>query len=259
MLFDTHCHLNFPDFDSDRSEVVRRARDNGVVEILVVGTDPSGNRKAIEVAGEFGLRAALGFHPGHAEEAEPDLAEFRRALADPRVVAIGEIGLDYHYQVDRDKQAAVFRRMLDLAVEAGRPVIVHSREAAGPTLAALATAGVKRGVWHCFSGDVRLAGQVLELGLEISFTANLTYRRNEALREVARQVPLERLLLETDAPFLPPEGKSGRRNEPAFLPALAGALAEIKGVRPEAVAETTFEAGRRLFRNGRFDKDTSEV
>lgn len=259
MLFDTHCHLNFPEFDPDRSEVVRRARAGGVGEMLVVGTDPAGNRKAVEIAGAFGLRAALGFHPGHAEEAEPDLAELKRALADPRVAAIGEIGLDYHYQVDREKQAAVFRKMLALAVETGRPVIVHSREAAGPTLAALAAAGVKRGVWHCFSGDAGLAGQVLELGLEISFTANLTYRRNEALREVARQVPLERLLLETDAPFLPPEGKRGRRNEPAFLPVLAAALAEIKGVRPETIAETTFEASRRLFLAGRVDKESSGV
>jgi len=247
MLFETHSHLNFPQFADDLPEVVKRAGEAGVSEILVVGTDWEGTRRAIQLAHQYKLSASVGVHPSDAESAPGELSGLKRLARDERVVAVGETGLDFACPADREKQAVLFRALLGLAADLGLPVIIHSRGAAVETLEILRESGPVKGVWHCFSGDESLARKVLDLGLFISFTANITYPKNAGLRSVVRAVPLNRMLLETDCPFLPPEGKRGRRNEPAWLPVLAGAIAAIKEVGLEEVAETTFNNSRDLF------------
>ncbi|MFH2068841.1 MAG: TatD family hydrolase [Candidatus Omnitrophota bacterium] len=247
MFFDTHSHLNFPQFAADLPSVVERARQNKVSDILVVGTDAENNRKAVRVASEYNLWATLGLHPSDIETDNPALPGVKELLPNNRVVAIGEVGLDYACAVEHSRQITAFRGFLETAEGLGLPVIIHSRDAAEDTLDALRQAGPTRGVWHCFSGDANLAERVLVLGFFISFTANITYRKNEALREVVRAVPLERLLLETDCPFMPPEGKRGRRNEPANIPLLAKAIADIKKTSVEEVAEKTYNNSCALF------------
>ncbi len=214
---------------------------------MVVGTDAENNRKAVRIASEYKLWAALGLHPSDIETDSPVLPGIKELLPNDRVVALGEIGLDYTCAVDRSRQITAFRSFLETAKTLGLPVIIHSRDAAEDTLNALQQAGPIKGVWHCFSGDVSLAEEVLGLGFFVSFTANITYRKNEALRQVVRAVPLERLLLETDCPFMPPEGKRGQRNEPANIPLLAKAIAEIKQTDIAEVAEKTYNNSCGLF------------
>jgi len=247
MLFETHSHLNFPQFESDLPEVIQRAKDAGVSEILVVGTDKEGNQKALRIAHDYNLWAAVGIHPSDADSGPLDLAEIKNLVQDQRVVAIGETGLDYASSADKEKQATLFHSLRGIAGENGLPVLIHSRQASEETLRVLTQYAPLRGVWHCFSGDEDLAQKVLALGLFVSFTANITYKKNGALRQVVKYVPLSRLLLETDCPFLPPDGKRGLRNEPAWLTYLAGAIAEIKGVPVEKVAEETFNNSSALF------------
>jgi TatD DNase family protein len=246
MFFDTHSHLNFPQFEADLPSVIERAKQNKVSDILVVGTDAENCRKAVKIAAEHKLWASLGLHPSDIDTDNPVLPG-KELLPNDRVVAVGEIGLDYTYPVGRPRQIAAFRIFLETAKELDLPVIIHSRNAAEDTLKTLTQAGPVKGVWHCFSGDEKLAEQVLGLGLFISFTANITYRKNRACRRVVKALPLERLLLETDCPFLPPEGKRGQRNEPANIPMLAQAIAEIKETSIEEIAEKTYNNSCALF------------
>lgn len=247
MFFDTHSHLNFPQFEADLPSVVKRASQNKVSDILVVGTDAESNRKAVRVASEYNFWASLGLHPSATETDNPVLPGIKDLLPNSRVVAVGEIGLDYACPASRSRQITAFLVFLETAKNLGLPVIIHSRDAAEDTLNALRQAGPVKGVWHCFSGNVSLAEKVLGLGFFVSFTANITYRKNEALRQVVHAVPLERLLLETDCPFMPPEGKRGQRNEPAYVPLLAKAIAKIKQVDIEEIAEKTYNNSCGLF------------
>jgi TatD DNase family protein len=259
MFVDSHAHIDGEEFDADRDEVVARARAAGVGAILNVGTgDPhSGSlERAVEVAESYeGVYAAVGVHPHDArlydEEAE------RRLLAltgrGGRVVAWGEIGLDYHYDNSpRDVQREVFARQLRLAREAGLPVVIHSREADEETVEILRAElgdGGRAGVLHCFGGGPRMAKAALELGFYISFAGNVTFKKAEALREVALTVPPERLLVETDCPFLAPVPHRGRRNEPAHVVETARFLAALRGVGAEELGRVTSENFRRLFLN----------
>jgi TatD DNase family protein len=247
MYFDTHSHLNFPQFEADLPSVIERAKQNKVSDILVVGTDAESNRKSVGIATEHKLWASLGLHPSDIDTDSPTLPGVEELLPNDRVVAVGEIGLDYTCAVDHSRQIAAFQVFLETAKNLGLPVIIHSRDAAEDTLKTLTQAGPAKGVWHCFSGDEKLAEKVLTLGLFVSFTANITYRKNEPLRQVVKAVPLDRLLLETDCPFMPPEGKRGQRNEPANIPLLAKAIAEIKQVTIEEVAEKTYNNSCGLF------------
>ena len=247
MFFDTHSHLNFPQFEADLPSVIERARQNKVSDILVVGTDAENNRNAVRIASKYNLWASLGLHPSDIDTDAPALPGIKDLLPNDRVVAVGEVGLDYACPVDRSRQITAFRSFLETAKSLGLPIIIHSRDAAEDTLNALRQAGPTKGVWHCFSGDVNLAEKVLGLGFFISFTANITYRKNEALRQVVQAVPLERLLLETDCPFMPPEGRRGQRNEPAYIPLLAKAIADIKQTDIAEVAEKTYNNSCALF------------
>ena len=256
MFVDYHAHIDGEEFDADRGEVVARAREAGVRAILNVGTgDPHGGNfgRAVAVAEEFeGVYAAVGVHPHDAklydETAERLLLEFVRSR---RVVAVGEIGLDYHYDNSpREVQREVFAGQLRLARAEGLPVIIHSREADGETLEILRAeySGTERGgVMHCFGGGPALAEGALDLGFYISFAGNVTFKKAEALREVARTVPLGRLLVETDCPYLAPVPHRGRRNEPAYVAATARFLAELRGVGDEELGRATSENFSRLF------------
>jgi TatD DNase family protein len=252
-LFDTHAHLHFPEFAADLPAVLERARAAGVQRFVTIGTDVETTRAAIALAArEPGVWASAGVHPHDAAAAdEATFVEIERLAGDPRVVAIGEIGLDFFRNLSPpDVQARVFRRLLGLARRVGKPVVVHCRDAHAETLAILeeARAGEMGGVMHCFSGDVAIARRCLDLGLAISLAGPITYPSARALPEVARFVPADRLVIETDCPFLPPQGHRGRRNEPALLASTAARVAELRGEPLATLGPRLTETARRLFR-----------
>jgi TatD DNase family protein len=252
-LIDSHCHIADPDFDEDRDAVIARARGAGVARLLVVGVmDGSGrHRGALEVAAAAGFECAVGVHPHEArlanEAAYEELAALGRSR---RIVAIGEIGLDFHYDHSpRDVQAEAFRRQIRLARDLRLPIIVHTREAEAETLAILGEerASEPGGVVHCFSGSAALARAALDLGFYLSFSGIVAFPRAEALREIARDVPDDRLLIETDAPYLAPPPHRGRRNEPAFVVEVARVLARTRGSDLEKIAALATDNYKRCF------------
>ncbi|MDI6906868.1 MAG: TatD family hydrolase [Thermoanaerobacterales bacterium] len=250
MLTDTHAHLDDKKFAPDLHEVVRRAQEAGVTTILTVASGLSSASASVALAERFPfIWAAVGVHPHEAAAAPKDyLSRVADLARHPKVVAVGEIGLDYHYDFSpRPVQREVFQAQMELAHELGRPVIVHSREAGEDTLAILREAGHGRGVMHCFSGDRAMAGECLDLGYHISFAGVITFPRSEALRQVAASVPLDRLLVETDCPYLAPVPKRGRRNEPAFVVYTARAVAELRGMTLDELAARTTANARALF------------
>jgi TatD DNase family protein len=252
-LFDTHTHLHFPDYDGDREAVLARAREAGVGGMVTVGTDVATSQAAILLAaGESGVWASVGVHPHDATAAdERVLREIERLAADPRVVAVGEIGLDFFRNLSPpDVQERVFRHQLEVARRVGKPVLIHCRDAHEGTVAILTEGRVGEvgGIMHCFSGDVAVARQCLDLGLTLSLAGPVTYRNARALPEVARFVPADRLVFETDCPFLPPEGYRGQRNEPAYLAVTASRVAALRGEPLETLATRATANARTLFR-----------
>jgi TatD DNase family protein len=273
-LFDTHVHLDFKDFERDFDAVIARARDAGVTRMITIGAG-DGERSAVnavEIAGRLeGVRASVGIHPhdaglhggrGEKERGPVDLAVWKTAAdgvtgrleklaMDPRVVAIGETGLDYHYDFSpRGLQQEMFKRMIGLANMAGKPIIIHDREAHGDTVSLLKE-HLKPGLGgtlHCFSGDRALARTVLDMGFHISIPGVVTFKKTDVLEDVVRFVPVERLLLETDAPFLAPVPHRGKRNEPAFIAETARRVAAIKGLSYEDAARITTLNALRLFK-----------
>jgi len=257
MFVDSHAHLDGPEFDADRDDVIQRARDAGVSVILNVGTgDPHSGalERAVELAEKHvDIFASVGTHPHDArlfnDAAEQRIANLVRQSR--RVIAWGEIGLDFHYDNSpRDAQMDVFRRQLQLARDAHLPVIIHTREAEAETIAILKSewsgAGIP-GIMHCFSGSLALAEQALELGFLISFSGIVTFKKADDLRAVAAQVPLERLLIETDCPFLAPVPFRGKRNEPAFVVEVARCLAKLRGLEVDEMARLTSANFARVF------------
>ncbi len=250
-LFDTHAHLHFPEFADDLPVVLERARAAGVARMLTIGTDVETSAAAIALAArEPDVWAAVGIHPHDAADAdEAAFAEIERLAGAPRVVAIGEIGLDFFRNLSpRDAQERTFRRLLDLARRKRRPVLIHCRDAHDETLAILADARVDEvgGIMHCFSGDVAIARRCLDLGLAISLAGPVTYPNARALPEVARFVPADRLVVETDCPYLPPQGHRGRRNEPAYLALTAARVAELRGEPLSTLGPRMSDNARRL-------------
>jgi TatD DNase family protein len=250
-LFDTHTHLHFPEFADDLPEVLARARAAGVRRMLTVGTDVETSRAAIALAArEPDVWAAVGVHPHDAGEAdEAVLAEIERLAGAPRVVAVGEIGLDFFRDLSpRGAQAATFRRLLALARRVGKPVLIHCRDAHDDVLAVLAEerVGEVGGIMHCFSGDVAIARRCLDLGLLVSLAGPVTYPNARALSDVARFVPGDRLVLETDCPFLPPQGHRGKRNEPAYVALTAARVAGLRGEPLADLAARASDNARRL-------------
>ncbi len=258
-LIDTHAHLDSGQFRDDLNAVLQRASDQGVQHIITIGCDLQSSRTSCRLAKDNSrLSAAVGIHPHDASSLDDDvLEELRRLAAGPEVVAIGEIGLDYYRdRCPRDSQRRAFRRQLRLAAELGLPVIVHDRNAHEDVIAILREedAGRIGGVMHCFSGDRRLARACLDLGFHLSFAGPVTYPKNEALREVVRMVPTERLLIETDCPYLSPQPFRGRRNEPAHVRLTAETIAEVKGLSLEDIARITSLNAHSLFGIGEIDQ-----
>ena len=253
-MIDSHCHIDMPQFDADRDEVVARAREAGLVEMLVVGEVDEGEalRRSLRVAEVYGLPATAGVHPHQARLADEHTYDEIRGLArERRVVAIGEIGLDFHYDYSpRETQREVFRRQIRLARDVGLPIVVHTREADDETAAILEEEAAREtgGVIHCFTGGLDLARRSLDLGLLISFSGILAFPRSEVIQAVAREVPEDRLLVETDAPFLAPPPHRGKRNEPAFVVEVARKLAALRGVSEQGLAEAAQRNYARLFR-----------
>ncbi len=251
MFIDTHSHLNFPDFSEDYKEVIARAKKMGIAAIINVGADLPTSKRAIELAQKEDLcYAAVGIHPTNTNNLKnEDYQELEDLAQKKKVVAIGEIGLDYfHNSTPKEIQKKCLEMQILLAKKLNLPVIIHNRDAHQDVLAVLKEKEVKKGVMHCFSGDINLAQKVLSLGIHISFTGNLTYKKNEGLRAVAKEIPSEKLLLETDCPYLPPQPKRGKRNEPGFLIYTAEELAKIKGISLEELGEITTKNAKSLFK-----------
>jgi TatD DNase family protein len=253
VLIDTHAHLDEEAFRPDRSEVIARARTTGLECVVTIGTTAASSREAVELAQTDPLLfAAVGIQPNYVAEAAPGDWEVIEELASrPRVVAIGETGLDRYWDhAPFDLQAEYFGKHIALAQRHKLPFVVHCREAEQDVVAALkaaAAAGPLAGVMHSFSGDVETALACVELGLYISFAGMVTFKKNDALRAVAAKVPLERLLIETDSPYLAPVPMRGKRNEPAYVRHTAECLAGVRGITPDELACVTAENARRLF------------
>jgi TatD DNase family protein len=286
-LIDTHCHLEMDAFDPDREDVIRRAKDAGLEAIITIGSDLKGNIGGLELSQRYDfIYSSVGFHPHDAKdfteeifeqikewvkeyrikETNPPLPPFTKGgtggITDvehrtqnnernPKVVAIGEIGLDYHYDNSpREIQREVFMKQLQFAKEIDLPVIIHSREAKKDTLDIIKRSGVKKGVFHCFSGDMEMAEKVTGMGFYISIAGPVTFRNAKKLQEIAGAIHDDYLLIETDAPYLTPEPYRGKRNEPAYLVQTAKAVAELRGISFDDIARITTLNAKRLFRIG---------
>jgi TatD DNase family protein len=260
-IIDSHAHLEFEQFDDDRAAVLERARAAGVESLLAIGSGTGPNRlnAAIPFAEEHDwIYATIGIHPHEAALATEDhFAQLDELAHHPRVIAWGEIGLDYFYDHSpRDVQKDVFKRQLAQARAARLPIVIHCRDAWSDCLEILErdwrSSGLG-GILHCFTGTLEDARRGLDMGFVISFAGNVTYPKMQQLRDVARELPLDRILTETDSPFLPPQGHRGKRNEPAFVVEVAQALANVRDLATSEVAATTADNFRRFFRLGAQD------
>ena len=249
-LADTHCHLDFPEFDSDRDDVIARAREKGIDFIINIGSSIRGSRASLDLAAKFDcVYATVGLHPHEADSFSPEWESAIRQLAThKKVVAVGEIGLDFFKNYSKPQnQAPMFSKMLAIAKELSLPVVIHSRQAESQILRLLKENLPVGDVVHCFSGDEGFMRACLDMGFFISFTCNITYKKADNLRSLIKAMPLERLFLETDAPYLPPEGLRGKRNEPLNVMVLAEEIAKIRGCTVQEIARVTTDNAKRFF------------
>jgi TatD DNase family protein len=252
-LFDTHAHLHFPDYADDLDAVLERARGAGVRGMVTIGTDRESNQAVVEMARRVpDVWATVGIHPHDAGDAgEADFAEMEKlARSEAKVIGFGEMGLDFYRNLSPpEAQREVFRRQISMARELGKPLVIHCRDAHDETLAILAEERAREigGVMHCFSGDVQIARRCLDLGLFISLAGPVTYKNARALPEVARFVPEDRLVVETDCPYLPPTPHRGKRNEPAYVALTADFVAGLRGVSPDALGAAVTANASTLF------------
>lgn len=260
VLIDSHAHIYYRDYTADFDEMLKRAEDAGVAAILVVGTDIESSRESVELAEKHPqLYAAVGIHPHDAGRVTDNCYDVIRTLAvsSQKVVAIGEIGLDfYRDKSPRDLQEIVFRRFLQIAAELGKPVIIHDRDAHDRVMTILREEKVRKGVLHCFSGDAAMASEASALGFHISIPGTITYHGNQNLRDVVQAVSIDRMLVETDCPYLTPVPHRGKRNEPAYVRLAAEKIAEIKGLTLEDVARITTKNSSDLFGINLWDQST---
>ncbi|PDT42767.1 MULTISPECIES: TatD family hydrolase [Sinorhizobium] len=253
MLIDTHCHLDFSDFDTEHDEIIQRARQAGVTQMVTISTRVKRFESILVIAEKYeNVFCSVGTHPHNADE-ELDITakDLVRLSAHPKVVAIGEAGLDYFYDnAPRDAQAEGLRRHIAAARETGLPLVIHSRSA-DEDMAAILTEEAGKGAFpfllHCFSSGADLARTGVDLGGYVSFSGILTFPKSQELRDIAKTIPRDRLIVETDAPYLAPKPFRGKRNEPAYVAHTADVLAETIGVTKEEVAEITTENALRIF------------
>lgn len=251
-LIDTHAHLDFSRFNKDRNEVINRASDTGVKYIVNVGADLASSHRGVELSQLFSnIYATVGIHPHDADQVNDRALKVLKDLAKAdRVVAIGEIGLDYYYDNSpREKQRTGFRKQLKLARELRLPVVIHGREADEDLLTILKEERVEEigGILHCFSSGLEVAREALDMGLYLGFGGVITFKKADQTRNVVKEVPLERILIETDAPYLTPHPHRGKRNEPAYVKFVAEKIAQIKGVSIERVAEITTANAKKVY------------
>ncbi len=247
MLIDSHCHLDSEEFDADRDEVIQRALDAGVGKMVAIGTGkgPPDLEAGLRLADRYScFVASVGIHPHDAAKATAETNKHLATLLQhPKVIAVGEIGLDYHYDFSpREVQTRVFQQQMEIAAAAGKPIVIHTREAWDDTFALLEKywkSAALPGIMHCFSGGPAEAQRSLDLGFYLSFGGIVTYPKALDVHEAARQAPLDRILLETDAPYLAPVPKRGKRNEPALMVHTAAALARLRGISVEELTTAT--------------------
>lgn len=251
MYFDSHAHLDDGRFQEDFDDILARMKENGVTAMMNIGCDLPSSENSVRLAQTYDwIWAAVGSHPDDADHVDAARIEVYRALCkSPRVQAIGEIGLDYHYEdVSREVQKHAFRLQMQLARECSLPVVVHEREAHEDGLKIIDEFPDVTGVFHCFSGSLEMAKELVKRGWYIGFTGVITFKNARKAVEVAEWLPLSRTLIETDCPYMAPEPFRGRRCDPSMVPQMAKKIAEIKGLAPEAVAQATFRNAATLFR-----------
>jgi len=250
MLIDTHAHLCDEAFDLDRDEVITGFREQGVSKAIEIACDPAGFDKAADLADRHeGIYLAFGIHPEYASEwADKDISFLREYLKHPRCVALGEIGLDYYWEpYDKDAQIKLFRRQLDMAMELDMPVSMHVREGYGDAVDILGDYPGLKGVMHCFSGSAEIAERCVKMGLYVAFGGALTFKNNKKAPAAAAVVPLDRLLIETDCPYMAPEPHRGKRCNPAMTAITCDKLAAIKGIDPTEMERIAWDNAARLF------------
>jgi len=249
--FDTHCHIDFSHFDRDREEVIKRAKDMGVVYIVDVGIDVETTKKAIELAEKYEfIYASAGIHPSEVNNSsENALNEMETLAKNKKVVAIGETGLDYHYSgIIKEKQKEFFKAQIEIARKLNLPLIIHQRESKEDLIKILEESDLpEKIVFHCFGGDGELAKYCEERGFYISFTGIVTFKNALKVKEVAKNYPVEKIMAETDAPFLSPHPFRGKRNEPMFVKYIIKEIAELKGVNLEKISEIIFTNSLHFF------------
>ena len=253
MWFDTHAHIDGEEFAEDQAEVIERAGLAGVTRIVNIGCDRDSALRTIRLVEQYDqIYGTVGLHPHEAREmTDGFLEELRQWAAHPKIVAIGEIGLDFHYDYSpRDAQRQAFRRQIRLARELCMPVAIHDREAHRESFDILTEEGgwANGGVYHCYSGSAEMAAEIVRKGFFISFSGTVTFKNADKLRRSAAAVPLDRLLIETDCPYLSPQPYRGKRNEPAYVAETGKALAELRGLSPEELAKITWENACRAYR-----------
>lgn len=265
MLVDHHCHLDFPEFSAELDQIVARASEAGVGTLVSISTRIRQFDRVRAIAECFeNVYCSVGTHPHNAhEELDISIEEIVEFSRHPKVVAVGEAGLDYHYKHSTpEAQAEGFRRHIAAARATGLPLEIHTRDADNDTIAILQEEHLKGAfpaVLHCFTGGRELATRALALGRYVSFSGGITFKNSDALRDIARDVPLDRLLVETDAPFLAPAPFRGRRNEPAYIGRTAAALAAVKGMSVEAIASATTENFFRLYTKAKRPENSSSA
>lgn len=253
MYIDSHVHLDDSRFDLDRDNLIRTLKDNKVELVINIGADEDSSERSVELAHRYeNIYAVVGVHPHSAKDLEGrDLSSIIKMLENDKVVAIGEIGLDYYYDNSpRDIQKKWFKEQINLALRLNKPVVIHSRDADKDTFDIIKSGveeGGLTGVMHCYSGSVELAKEYLKLGFYISLGGPVTFKNARVPKEVAKEVALDRLLIETDCPYLSPEPYRGKRNEPMFVSYVAEEIAKIKGISIEEVAEVTTKNAKKLF------------
>ncbi|NMH67756.1 TatD family hydrolase [Bacillus sp. RO3] len=252
MLFDTHVHLNADQFEEDLDEVVSRAREAGVENMVVVGFDRPTIMRAMELIEQYEwLYASIGWHPVDAiDMKEEDLAWIEELSQHPKVVAIGEMGLDYHWDKSpKDVQKEVFRQQIQLAKKVKLPIVIHNRDATQDIVDILREEGAEEvgGIMHCFSGSPEIAQECVDMNFYISLGGPVTFKNAKKPKEVAKAIPLEKLLIETDCPYLAPHPYRGKRNEPSYVKLVAEQIAELKGISLEEVEKITTENAKKLF------------
>jgi len=252
MYIDTHCHLDFDEYKDDRAEVINRARQANVKYLINIGTTVESSKSSVELTGQYDfIYASCGIHPHYSGEVDEEILNNLKELASgKKVVAIGEVGLDFFKSfVPEEKQKEAFVKFINLAGQLDLPLIIHNRDAHPQIVKILRNnfSPPVKGVLHCFSGDLSFAQTILKMGLYVSFTANITFKNAHSLREIIKSIPLEKMLIETDAPFLAPQIFRGKRNEPSYVKYVARTIAEVKGLDVEKVADVTTQNAVNLF------------